>query len=155
MKLCFDSIDEVKDFVKQLKGTRSGKGDATDEAIGTAPAPLQPSTTAGFNPTAQAGFVPPGAGAGQPAMGFPAAGATAGPGPEVLALAQRISARIDWAITPAASGGGGQDPNAIATWFRSQLGPEAASYTLDQIKHAALPRAAMPVLETIAKLMAA
>ena len=37
MKLCFDSIDEVKDFVTQLKGTRGGQGKNDGEEIAGAP----------------------------------------------------------------------------------------------------------------------
>lgn len=148
MRLSFDTIDEVKDFVKQLKGTRGGKSepDELGNAGQAAPQPLQPPAggAAGFNP----GFVPQGGGAGPTGGAFPAAGAT-GPAPEVLALVQRISAKIDGAIA------GGQPAESVVTWFRTQCGPEAANYTLDQIKQVALPRMAQVGLEQIAKLMAA
>lgn len=152
MRLSFDSIEEVKEFVAGLKGTRGKKGEGESEAAtGTVPPPMQPPAggVASFNPT---GFAPQGQPAGQPGA-FPAAGAS-GPDPAVLALAQRINARIDWCLTPAPNGGGQQADNILA-WFRSQLGGEAANYTMDQIKQVALPRASVPTLENIAKLMAA
>ncbi len=65
MKLEFESIEEVKEFVTKLKGTRGGKnsGDTDDApaATGQAPAPLMPPQ-------------------GGPA-GFPGAGGFAAPGP--------------------------------------------------------------------------
>ncbi len=153
MRLSFDSIDEVKEFVKGLKGTRGGKNDAEDAATeklqtGNAPAPIMPpaGAVAGFNP--QAGFAPTGAPAFNPGA------AQTGPDPAVLALVQRVSARIDWSIAPPPNGAG-QPADQVLTWFRSQLGPETANYTLDQIKQNALPRAAVPTLEGIAKLMGA
>lgn len=145
MRLSFDSIDEVKEFVKGLKGTRGGKGDAADEATGHAPEPLKPPAGGAGFPGA-GGFVPPGAGAGQ-TVGGPFAAAATGPAPEVVALVNRISARIDGAI---ASGQGAGD---VLTWFRGQCGAEAAQATMDQIKAVFLPKMAVPGLENIAKLM--
>jgi hypothetical protein len=149
MKLCFDTLEEVKDFVKQLKGTRGGKGDKDDDAgPGTAPAPIQPpagQAAPTFAPSG--GFVPPGAGATQQGAAFPAA--NAGPAPEIMALVQRISARVDSAIQS------GQPADQVLTWFRTQCGPEAATATMDQIKQHFLPRAAQAKLDDIAKLMAA
>lgn len=146
MRLSFDSIDEVKEFVKGLKGTRGGKGGDADEGqtAGT-PAPLQPPATqpGPFNPAA---FAPQGAGVAQAAAAFPAAGAI-GPAPEVLALVQRISAKIDGAIAS------GQPAENVLAWFRSQCGPEAAQASMDQIKSVVMPRMAMPALAEIAKLM--
>lgn len=147
MRLSFDSIDEVKEFVKSLKGTRGGKGGDADEgaATGQAPAPLAPPTgqAAGFP---GAGFAPQGAGAGLAAGAFLATGAT-GLAPEVLALVTRITTRIDGAIAS------GQPADQVLAWFRGQCGPEAAGATMDQIKQVFLPKAAMPTLENIAKLM--
>lgn len=143
MELKFFSIEEVKDFVKGLKNPRSGKS-GDEEAPGQAPTPLQPPLGgAGFPGT---GFAPPGAGAGPQGGGFPAAAAT-GPAPEVLALVGRINARIDSAIAS------GQPADGVLTWFRGKCGPEAANATMDQIKQIALPRAPVPLLEDIAKLM--
>jgi hypothetical protein len=150
MRLSFDSIDEVREFVKGLKGTRGGKGSDTDEGPATgsqqAPAPIMPPQgQAGGFPGA-AGFAPPGPGAGQAGGGFPAAAAT-GPAPEVLALVQRISTKIDGAVAS------GQPAEGVLNWFRTQCGPEAASATMDQIKQIALPRMPVAALENIAKLM--
>lgn len=145
MKLCFDSIEEVRDFVRNhLKNPRAGKGDndgdgAAGQTAGGAPALLQPPGSGqSFNPGAAA-FTPPAGG-----VAF-----NPGPAPEVQAIVQRINTRIDGAIQS------GQAPDQVLTWFRNQCGPEAANATLEQIKTVFLPKAAMPTLENIAKLMAA
>jgi len=152
MKLEFDSIDEVKAFYAQLKGTRGGKkGDDADDAPSVTnatvnvPAPMAVPTSqpTAFNP---AGFAAPAAGAAQPATAFPAPVAT-GPAPEVLALVQKIGARAD------AAAASGQPVDAMLTWFRNQCGPDAAQATMDQIKAVFLPRLTMPALSEIAKLM--
>lgn len=161
MKLCFDSIEEVKEFVTQLKGTRGGKGKDKDEggdeapatnvaqptAVNQAPQPLQPPAagegfpgTGGPAPGA-AGFTPPGG-----ASPFPAASAPVLV-PEIAGLVNRISTRIDSAIS------GGQPAETVLAWFKGQCGPEAANATMDQIKTVFLPKAAQPTLENIAKLM--
>lgn len=150
MRLSFDSIDEVKDFVKNLKNTRGGKDKEDGEVTsGNAPAPLQPpqgAAAGGFPGTGGNTFAPPAGGAGPQGGAFPAADAT-GPAPEALALVQRINVKVDGAIA------GGQPADAVLQWFRGQCGPEAASFTLDQIKTVALPRMPMAGLENIAKLM--
>ena len=153
MKLCFDSIEEVQTFVKQLKGTRGGKGkdDGENEAAtGNAPAPMQPPAGGqpAFNPS---GAAP--AAAGFPGVGgaFPAAGATpAGPTPEVLSIVSRIISKTDASLQA-----GQGTPEQVLQWFRSQCGPEAANMTLDQVKTIALPGLPMPTLENMAKLIAA
>lgn len=150
MKLCFDSIEEVKEFVGSLKGTRGGKADKseTETATGSAPAPMQP-PAGGAAPMETTTFAPP---SGAPQGGFPGAGATSfptGPAPEIAALVQRISTRLDAAIS------GGQPAEAARAWLASQCGPEAANATLDQIKSTFLAKLSQPVLENIAKLMAA
>ena len=159
MRLSFDTIEEVKEFVKGLKGTRGGK-DKADEPAGNLqglPAPLQPPVggPAGVfpGPGAQVGFAAPGPGAGPAGGGFPAPGAT-GPAPEILALVQRIAARIDTSIAPPPNGLGQPHDNVLG-WFRQQCGPETANYTLDQIKQSALPRLTVAQLDGIAKLIAA
>ena len=155
MELKFFSIEEVKEFVKGLKGTRGGKaGDDEGAVAGTAPQPLAPPTggpATGF--PGPATFVAPGPGAGPAGGGFPVVSAT-GPAPEVLALVQRISARIDWSMAPQPQGGG-QPPDNVLGWFRQQCGPETANYSLDQIKQSALPRLTVAQLDGIAKLIAA
>ena len=150
MKLCFDSIEEVKEFVASLKGTRGKKGEADDAPAApttAVPAPMAPPAAAvGFNPGATTGFAPPNSLTGQvpnPAA-FPAAVA-----PEITALVQRIVDKLDAAIAS------GQPADAALTWLRGQCGPETANYTLDQIKQHGLPKLAQPALENIAKLMAA
>ena len=131
MRLCFDSIEEVKEFVASLKGTRGGKKGEADEA--TPPAPLAPPT--GGQPNAPA-FNP---------------GATHAPAidPVVKGLVDRIVPRIDAAIAS------GQPAENVLTWFRQQCGAEAVNYDLNQIKTIALPKQSVPTLEGIAKLMAA
>ena len=139
MKLCFDSIEEVKSFVASLKGTRGKKGEG-DEAEGAAqaPAPLMPQNQPAFNPSpAPSTFQPP-------PNAFP--GAPAGD-PVVAGLVARIVARIDSAIAS------GQPADAVLGWFRGQCGAEAAGATMDQIKTVFLPKLAAPGLENIAKLM--
>lgn len=137
MKLCFDSIAEVKEFVGSLKGTRGKKGEGDDgEAIAgvagqQAPAPIMPpAQQAAFQPTA---FTPP----PQPQTAFPV----------VDPIVARIVTRIEGAIAS------GQPADAVLTWFRGQCGSEAANATMDQIKQVFLPKLAMPTLENIAKLM--
>jgi hypothetical protein len=149
MRLSFDSIEEVKLFVASLKGTRGKKGEDDVTETGNAPAPLAPpagGSAQGFNPggmsTAQ--FAPPAGGA--VAGAFPAAAA---PDPAIAALVARIVTKLDSAIAS------GQPADQALAWFKSQCGPETANYTLDQIKQQALPKLAQPVLENMAKLMAA
>lgn len=152
MELKFFSIEEVKDFVKSLKGTRA-KGDATGDE-GNAPPPLAPPTgTQGFAGAMIGGpqFAPPVGGAGPAAGAFPAPGALQ-VAPEVLALVQRINIRMDGALAS------GQPAQTMHDWFKGQLvayGIDATSYTLDQIKAQALPKLPFAALESIAKLMAA
>jgi hypothetical protein len=135
MRLSFDSIEEVKEFVKGLKGTRGGKADADDEPKGQAPAPLQP--PAGGMPN----FAGPGA-----ATGFPGG---AGLDPALQAVVTRIVTKLD------ASLAAGNSAEAALTWFRSHFGPEAAQATLDQIKQVFLARLPVATLENIAKMMGA
>ena len=138
MKLCFDSIEEVKLFVAALKGTRGKKGEeeSGEAAVHQAPAPLMPPQAApqAFQPAAAPQFTPPAA--------FPAAA-----DPAVMALVGRINTRIDGAIAS------GQPADQVLTWFRSQCGNEAGSATMDQIKANFLPKLSMAVLENIARLM--
>lgn len=167
MKLCFDSIDEVKDFISNLKTARKGKnagnedeggeatttttapvntapvtGPAMTATSGGAPAPLQPPTDSG----------PMGGPAAFPgASGFPGGpaptAAPTGPSPEVAALVTRIVPRIDAALAS------GQPAEAVTAWFRGQCGPEAANATLDQIKQVFLAKLTVPQLDNIAKLV--
>lgn len=138
MKLCFDSIEEVKEFVGSLKGKRGPKDSESETGAQTAPAPLMPpQQQQPFNPApAPAAFVPPQAFPGAPVVD-----------PVVAGLVQRISATIDSAIAK------GQPTDSVLTWFRGQCGGEASAATLDQIKTVFLPKMAVPGLENIAKLM--
>jgi hypothetical protein len=149
MKLEFESIEEVKEFVTKLKGTRGGKADKEDEAAGAgnAPAPLAPPAGGQFAPGA--GFAPPAAGA-TPGVAGPFAAAAPVVAPEVLALVTRINTRIDGAVAS------GQPMEQMIAWFRGECakaGVDANSYTMDQIKAVALPKMPVPALEGIAKLM--
>jgi len=145
MKLCFDSIEEVKVFVASLKGTRGKKGEGDDGDTGAAqvgqqaPAPLMPAAGGQQQPSAfqPAAFAPSQGGF----LGAPVAD------PAVAGLVQRIVVRIDGAIAS------GQPADAVLTWFRGQCGAEAAGATMDQIKTVFLPKLAVPGLENIAKLM--
>jgi hypothetical protein len=144
MKLKFNSVEEVKEFVAQLKGTRGKKGDGDGEANPglQAPAPVMPPANPGAfqGPGATQGFAPP---AVSP---FPAA---TGGDPAIAGLVHRIGAGIDTQLAR------GSDPNNALTWFRQQCGPDAAAATMDQIKTVFLPRLPMAALENIAKLTGA
>ena len=128
MKLEFSSVEEVKDFVAQLKGTRGKKGE-TDDADVKAPAPIAPpadvKAPAFANPSPA--FAPP----------------------EVTALVQRINAKIDQGVAS------GQSLESALGWFRQQCGPEAANASLDQIRTVFLFRLPAPALNDIVKLMGA
>jgi hypothetical protein len=147
MKLEFNSIEEVKEFVAALKGTRGKKGDGDSEAGPQAPAPAMPPAGAPAfqGPSATQGFAPP---AAAPFPAFQGPSATGGD-PAISALVQRISVGIDTQLAR------GSDPNNALTWFRQQCGPEAAAATMDQIKTVFLPRLPTAALENIAKLTGA
>jgi len=156
MELTFSSIDEVKEFVKSLKTSRTGKNDAADDT----PAPMQPpngATAGGFgntafnpNPAGAFGGAPQGAGAGQQGGAFTAAAANpAGPSPEVFSLVKQIEDRTKSLIQQ------GQPVEGMTNWFRgecSKLGVDAGQYTLDQIMQSALPRMSPDALKVVAKL---
>jgi len=130
MKLCFDSIDEVKTFMAALKGTRGkGKDEQADE-VAAAPVggqPVMPVINTGF--TAPVAAVP----------GFP--GANSGTNP----LVGQIIVKLDGALAS------GQNAEQITNWFRNLLGPDAAAATLDQIKQVFIPRLAEPQLKQLAQ----
>jgi hypothetical protein len=63
---------------------------------------------------------------------------------QVHPLVTAILARIDGAVN------GGQPADAVVTWFRQQIGPEAAQATLDQIKQVFIPRMTEQQLKQIA-----
>lgn len=157
MKLCFDTVEELRAFVKDdLKAKRGAKGDTADEGVaatGSAPPPLLPvgGAVQGFNPNATQGFAPPVGGAAPMGGAFPAAAAPT-VAPEILALVQRITTKLDAALA------GGQSADQALAWFRGECqkgGIDASNYTLDQVKQNALPKLGQAILEGIAKLMAA
>lgn len=129
MKLCFDSIDEVKTFMAALKGTRKGK-DETDEPV-AAPVGGQPQMA-----PINTGFAPP-----QTTVGFPGAMPQAAVNP----LVGQIIVKLDGALAT------GQNAEQITNWFRNLLGPDAAAATLDQIKQIFIPRLAEPQLKQLAQ----
>lgn len=144
MKLCFDSIDEVKAFVGELRGTRGGRKGASGDDPGPDAPSFSPAPA--FNPPATrapSGFTahsaPP---AGAPA-GFPAVGA-AGAAPAIHSLAKAIIDRTDAALTT------GQPVEPILNWFKTQLGPDAANATWDQMKTVHIPRLSEAQLKQIA-----
>jgi hypothetical protein len=152
MELKFTSIEEMLEFAGKLKKPRTGKAGEGEEASNT-PAPLQPSAggaAVGF--PGAGGFAPQGAGAGQMGGAFPAVGAPV-LAPEVAALVQRITARMDSAVSS-----GVTKADDMLAWFRGQcagVDPNAANATLDQIKGVFLPKLSVPALDQIAKMMAA
>jgi len=153
MELTFSSIEEVKEFVKQLKGTRGGKSDNADEATaGNAPAPLMPQTGQigqAFGSQSAGAFAPPVGGA-TTLGGFPAAGA-ATLDPTIAELVNKCIGRIDGALQS------GQPAENCRQWLAGQLAsaghPDASSATLDQIKQVYLPKMAAPWLSQIYTLM--
>jgi hypothetical protein len=158
MKLCFDSIDEVKTFVAALKTTRGGKKDdaAGDDTQGAALgqiAAAQGNTglpagnvgfagqTANLSPVAGPGAAPGAAGA------FPGAGQTVQAQPQQVQLhplAKAIIERSDASIAA------GHPVDGVTTWFRGLLGPEAAQATWEQIKTLFIPRLSEAQLKQMA-----
>lgn len=142
MKLEFNSIDEIREFMDQLKGTRGGRKGKTDEADvaaddvkGSAPAPLQP-------PAASAPVFAPQA---QPAAPAPVFGAPA-VDPAVTDLVGKISAR--WNESVAAQPATG---DAALKFFREQVGNAGASK--EQIQGTLLAQLSLDALKKIAGLV--
>jgi len=154
MQLIFNSVEEMQEFAKKLKGTRGGKdkdegADTSGTTAGGAPAPMQPpqgGQQTGNGGAAFAGFAPPAGGAG-PGPGFGAQGAQTGPDPEIVALVQRINTRVDAALAS------GQNTDAALAWFRTECGPNAVQATFDQIKSYHLFQQSKDKLLQIAKVM--
>jgi hypothetical protein len=148
----FENLEEFEAFRASGKKTRGKKDEGADDT-GNAPAPLQPpagGAAVGF--PGAGGFAPQGAGVGQVGGAFPAAGAPV-LAPEVAALVQRITTRMDSAVSS-----GVTKADDMLTWFRGQcagVDPNAANATLDQIKGVFLPKLSVPALDQIAKMMAA
>jgi len=145
MKLCFDSIDEVKTFVASLKTTRGGKKDDTAEDTGAAAlaqiAGAQANVGgAGFPQAGQAANLSPAAGQGAvsaAAGAFPGAGQTVQVNPQAVQLHPLAKAIIDRSDASIAAG---HPEDGVTTWFRGLLGPEAAQATWAQIKTHFIPR---------------
>lgn len=142
----FDSMEEFEAFRSSAKKTR-GKSqmseveEATElQASRTNPAdtrlaPAEQAAQAIRDAQPVQSFTPPAQG------GFP--GGNSGNAP-VHPLVTAILARIDGAVT------GGQSTDAIITWFRQQIGPDAANASLDQIKQVFIPRLSEAQLKQIA-----
>jgi hypothetical protein len=140
----FDNWDEMEAFRTSGKKTRGRKDDINEaptveevtekvaqmNALASAPPQQQPLPQQ---------FVQP----GPPPGGFPGGNGQVPVHPLVTA----IIARIDGAIST------GQSTDAIATWFRQQIGPEAANATLDQIKQIFVPKMSSVQLETLAPIL--
>lgn len=131
----FDSMEEFEQFRVSGKATRKRTKDEVDEQPVAQTAPPPPA------PAVQPVATPPDV---QQAMvsGFP--GGNGQMPPTVHPIVTAILARIDGALTS------GQSTDAIVTWFRQQIGPEAANATLDQIKQIYVPRMTDAQLKQIA-----
>lgn len=148
MEFRFNSIDEIREFMDQLKGARGGRKGKSEEAeteqapmTGTAPAPLQPpAVTPGptFAPQAQPAATAPVFGA--------LAAAPAGPDPAVTDLVGKICAR--WNESVAANPATG---DAALKFFRDNVGNPAA--TKEQIQGTLLAGLPLDALKKIAGLV--
>jgi len=139
----FENWDEMETFRTSGKKSRGRKGDVEDaptvdevrDAV-AANTPQQQQPPAA-QPAQQQFAPPPG--------GFPGANGQMPSPSQVHPLVTAILARIDGAIQT------GQSMDAIVTWFRQQIGPEAANATLDQIKQVFVPRMPEAQLKQIAQ----
>jgi hypothetical protein len=137
----FDTWDEMEAFRTSGKKTR-GKGQRDEEVtVEEVTAKVEAANTAMAAQQPQPQHFTPPVAAVQPA-GFP--GANGASPPPVHPLVSAILARIDGAISS------GQPADAIVNWFRQQIGPEAASATLDQLKQILIPRMTEAQLKQIA-----
>lgn len=143
----FDSLEEFETFRTSGKKTRTKKEEETDNA-GNVPGPLAPPTGGQGFGMGGAGFAPQAGGAGPMGGAFPVAAVT-GPAPEVLALLNSIVAKVEAAVQA-----GVTKPDDMVTWFRGQIGPEAANATWDQIK-TLMAKMQVPQLQGFAKLVGA
>jgi hypothetical protein len=153
IEVTFDSWEEMEAFRTSGKKTR-GKGqkddaDVTVEEVTEKVAAMnaqmatQPPVSAAVHTLEPQTFTPP-ATAVQPPAGFPGTNGATPPPSTQHPLVSAIQSRIDGAIAS------GQPADAIVTWFRQQIGPEAANATLDQIKQVFIPRMSEAVLKQIA-----
>jgi hypothetical protein len=140
----FDTWEEMEIFRTSGKKTR-GRSQMADESP-TADEVAEKQAQQGQqviapNPAA-ATFQPAVAQVAPPSQGFPG-GNGAAPAP-AHPLVAAILARIDGAV------GSGQPADAIVTWFRQQIGPDAANASLDQLKQVFIPRMTEGQLKQIA-----
>lgn len=158
MKLTFESLSELREFMTELDG--DGSDDAAEAATGTTkrrrrtkaeieaanaaqgqPNPPQaPQGNSGFGP-------PPTANAAPPATGFaaPPPSSFAPPAqPEANPMVKAIIDKTEAAMKA------GQPMEAVVGWFRAALGPETAQANWEQMKAAFLPKASDALLKQIA-----
>lgn len=128
----FESWEEMEQFRVSGKKTR-GKG--AKEEVEEQVEPTAASTPQTFAPSAAAT---------QPQQGFPGGNSGAPAAAATSPLVTAILARIDGAISS------GQPADNVVTWFRQQIGPEAANATLEQIKQIFVPRMTEQQLKQIA-----
>lgn len=128
----FESMEEFENFRTSGKKTRAkGQREEVEEQA----EPVAASTPQTFAPSAAAT---------QPSQGFPGGNSGAPAATATHPLVTAILARIDGAVSS------GQPSDAVVTWFRQQIGPEAANATLDQIKQIFVPRMTEQQLKQIA-----
>lgn len=130
----FDNWEEMEAFRTSGKKSRGKKGDVDEVTVEEQAAATQPVMGQPINAPA----TPP------PSHGFPGANGAVPPPAALHPLATAIIGRIDSAI------GSGQPADAILNWFRQQIGPEAASATLEQLKQVFIPRMQETQLKQIA-----
>jgi hypothetical protein len=137
----FDTWEEMEQFRVSGKKTRSRKDEdaPTVEEVTEKVAQMNAGIAAATPLPAQS-FAPPQA---QQASGFPGANGPTPP-PPAHPLVAAILARIDGAISS------GQPAEAIVTWFRQQIGPDAKDATVEQLKQVFIPRMSKAQLEQIA-----
>jgi len=137
----FENWDEMETFRTSGKKSRGRKGDVEDaptvDEVRDAVAANTPQQPPAAQPVQQQFAPPPGS--------FPGANGQMPSPSQVHPLVTAILARIDGAIQT------GQSMDAIVTWFRQQIGPEAANATLDQIKQVFVPRMPEAQLKQIAQ----
>lgn len=162
MRFSFDSVDEIRNFVKtELKAKRGGTAaddGETGGAIagnmpgnGQAPAPQMPSAQQLQQATAGAGVAGGSVGMSAAPGAFPGGGMPT-IDPAVAGLVQRIIARADAAVVA------GQPAAGIEQWFRNACAtadPNAANADLATLKAAYLPKIPIATLDAMAKQMGA
>jgi hypothetical protein len=134
----FDTWEELEQFRVSGKATRKRVKDdePTVEEVAEKQAQM-PQPAPAIQPVA----TPPDVQQHMQSVGFPGAN---GQTPPTHPLVTAILARIDSAI------GSGQPADAIVTWFRQQIGPDAAQASLDQLKQVFIPRMSEAQLKQIA-----